>query len=59
MDTLIANLDKSVNIELDLYRITKGEQSPVAYIKKYPGRYPVSIPVTAVNNQLFTGMESE
>ena len=41
-DTLMAHLDKNcVNIELDLYWITKGEQSAVAYIQKYPGRYPV------------------
>jgi sugar phosphate isomerase/epimerase len=30
-----------VNIEFDLYWITKGNQSAVEYIKKYPGRYPV------------------
>ena len=40
-DTLMANLDKNVNIELDLYWITKGEQSAVDFIRKYPGRYPV------------------
>lgn len=40
-DTLMANLDKHVAIELDLYWVTKGQQSPVEYIKKYPGRYPV------------------
>ena len=41
-DTLMANLDKDyVNIEFDLYWITKGEQSAVEYIRKYPGRYPV------------------
>ena len=41
-DTLMAHLDKNnVNIELDLYWITKGDQSAVEYIKKYPGRYPV------------------
>lgn len=41
-DTLMTNLDKDyVNIELDLYWITKGEQSPVEYIQKYPGRFPV------------------
>ena len=41
-DTLMANLDKSyVNIELDLYWITKGEQSAIEYIRKYPGWYPV------------------
>jgi sugar phosphate isomerase/epimerase len=41
-DILMANLDKNlVNIELDLYWITKGEHSAVEYIKKYPGWYPV------------------
>jgi sugar phosphate isomerase/epimerase len=41
-DTLMANLDKNyVKIELDLYWITKGEQSAVEYIRKYPGWYPV------------------
>lgn len=40
-DTLMANLDKSVSIELDLYWVTKGNQSAVEFIKKYPGRYPV------------------
>ena len=41
-DTLLANLDKKyVNIELDLYWITKGEQSAVEFIQKYPGWYPV------------------
>ena len=41
-DTLIENLDKNlVNIELDLYWITKGEQSAVEFIQKYPGWFPV------------------
>jgi len=41
-DTLMANLDKKyVNIQLDLYWITKGGQSAVEFIRKYPGRYPV------------------
>jgi sugar phosphate isomerase/epimerase len=41
-DTLMTNLDKNyVDIELDLYWITKGDQSAIEYIKKYPGRYPV------------------
>jgi len=41
-DTLMAHLDKRyVGIELDLYWITKGGQSPVEYIRKYPGWYPV------------------
>ena len=41
-DTLMPNLDPSlVNIEFDLYWITKGDQSAENYIRKYPGRYPV------------------
>ena len=41
-DTLMKELDsKLVSIELDLYWITKGGQSAVEFIKKYPGRYPV------------------
>ena len=41
-DLLMKELDpKTVGIELDLYWITKGGQSAVEYIKKYPGRYPV------------------
>ena len=41
-DTLMVNLNKNyVNIELDLYWITKGEQSAIEYIRKYPGRFPV------------------
>ena len=41
-DVLMTQLDPElVDIELDLYWITKGGQSAVEYIKKYPGRYPV------------------
>ncbi|MCC8093951.1 MAG: TIM barrel protein [Tannerellaceae bacterium] len=41
-DVLMAELDpESVNIELDLYWITKGGKSAEEYIRKYPGRYPV------------------
>jgi sugar phosphate isomerase/epimerase len=41
-DTLIPNLNKQfVNIEFDLYWITKGGQSAIEYIRKYPGWYPV------------------
>ena len=41
-DTLMANLNKDyVNIELDLYWITKGEQKATDYIRKYPGWFPV------------------
>jgi len=40
-DVLMAMLDPSICIELDLYWITKSGQSPIAYIEKYPDRYPV------------------
>ncbi|MCD7978175.1 MAG: TIM barrel protein [Tannerellaceae bacterium] len=41
-DIMMEILDPSaVNIELDLYWITKGNQSAEEYIRKYPGRYPV------------------
>jgi len=40
-DVLVPLLDPAVGIELDLYWITKGGQSAVEYLKKYPGRYPV------------------
>ena len=41
-DTLVPNLNKQfVNIEFDLYWITKGGQSAIEYIRKYPGRFPV------------------
>ena len=40
-DVLMQHLDPSVGIQLDLYWITKGGQSAVEYLKKYPGRYPV------------------
>lgn len=41
-DALMETLDPAcANIELDLYWITKGDQSATEYIRKYPGRYPV------------------
>lgn len=41
-DVLVPALNPQyVNIELDLYWITKGNQSAEEYIRKYPGRYPV------------------
>jgi sugar phosphate isomerase/epimerase len=41
-DILVPALNPEyVNIELDLYWITKGNQSATEYIRKYPGRYPV------------------
>jgi len=33
--------DPVVGIQLDLYWVVKGGKSPVEYLKKYPGRYPV------------------
>ena len=50
-DLLMAQLNPAlVAIELDLYWITKGGQSAVEYIKKYPGRFPV-FHVKDMNNQ--------
>jgi len=50
-DLLMTQLDPAlVAIELDLYWITKGGQSAVEYIKKYPGRFPV-FHVKDMNNQ--------
>lgn len=41
-DILMPHLNPEyVAIELDLYWITKGNQSAVDYIRKYPGRFPV------------------
>ena len=40
-DVLVPLLDPAVGIELDLYWTVKGGKSPVEYLKKYPGRYPV------------------
>jgi sugar phosphate isomerase/epimerase len=41
-DVLMEQLDPAlVDIELDLYWITKGGHSAVDYIKKYPSRFPV------------------
>ena len=50
-DVLMPLLDPAlVGIELDLYWITKGGQSAVEYIKKYPGRFPV-FHVKDMNNE--------
>ena len=39
-DTLLANTDpKLVTYEMDLYWMVKGGADPVAYFKKYPGRF--------------------
>lgn len=41
-DTLVPALNPEyVNVELDLYWVNKGNQSPETFIKKYPGRFPV------------------
>lgn len=41
-DILVPTLNPEfVNVELDLYWVTKGNQSPETFIKKYPGRFPV------------------
>ena len=41
-DYLLANTDpKLVKMELDLCWITAAEQDPIAYFKKYPGRFPL------------------
>jgi sugar phosphate isomerase/epimerase len=41
-DVLLAETDaKLVQVELDLYWITKAEQSPAAYFAKHPGRFPL------------------
>jgi len=50
-DLLMTQLDPAlVGVELDLYWITKGGQSAVEYIKRYPGRFPV-FHVKDMNNQ--------
>jgi sugar phosphate isomerase/epimerase len=39
-DVLLANTDKKlVKMELDLYWITKANQDPLAYMRKYPDRF--------------------
>jgi sugar phosphate isomerase/epimerase len=41
-DVLLAECDpKLVAMELDLFWIVKGGQDPLAYIAKYPGRFPL------------------
>jgi len=40
-DIMMAGLDPSIGIELDVYWVTRAGKDPVEYIKKYPGRYPV------------------
>lgn len=42
MDHILNNTNHQyVNIELDLYWISKAGQDPVAYFNKYPGRFPL------------------
>jgi len=40
-DVMMSQLDPAVDIELDLYWITKSGKSAEEYLNKYPGRYPV------------------
>ena len=40
-DILMAGLDPSIGIELDLYWVARAGQDPVEYLQKYPGRFPV------------------
>jgi len=41
-DVLLAETDpKLVQLEMDLYWITKGGQDPLAYFARYPGRFPM------------------
>jgi len=41
-DVLLAETDpKLVQLEMDLYWITKGGQDPLAYFERWPGRFPM------------------
>ena len=41
-DVLLEATDpRLVQLELDLYWITKGDQDPLAYFRRYPGRFPL------------------
>ena len=40
-DTMMAGLDSSIGIQLDLYWVARAGQDPVKYLTKYPGRFPV------------------
>ncbi len=41
-DVLLAETDPTlVQLEMDLYWITKGGQDPLAYFARYPGRFPM------------------
>src|SRR6267154_1903455 len=41
-DVLLQNTDpKLVQLEVDLYWITKGGQDPLAYFARWPGRFPM------------------
>ena len=42
LDYLLEHCDKSiVNFQMDLYWVTKAGQDPVAYFKRYPGRFKI------------------
>ncbi len=42
IDYMLENLDaKYVNFQMDLYWVTKAGADPVAYFKKYPGRFKI------------------
>ena len=42
IDYLLENTDpKIVNFQMDLYWVTKAGADPVAYFKKYPGRFKI------------------
>ena len=42
LDYLLENCDKSiVNFQMDLYWVTKAKQDPIAYFKRYPGRFKI------------------
>ena len=41
-DYLLEHCDpKNVNFQMDLYWVTKADEDPVAYFKKYPGRFKI------------------
>jgi sugar phosphate isomerase/epimerase len=42
LDGLLAQTDpKNVNFEMDVYWVTKAGSDPLAYLAKYPGRFPL------------------
>jgi sugar phosphate isomerase/epimerase len=40
-DYMVANTTADVVYEMDVYWVKEGGQDPVAYLKKYPGRFPL------------------